>query len=67
LIETVDEKEWDILRKGLKDSYENLLRVIADTETWNYQNIGESIAVVAHTAYHLGSIRQAMKSLGETA
>ncbi len=29
LIETVNEEEWNFLKTGMKNSYENLLRTIA--------------------------------------
>lgn len=61
LIETVNEEEWDILRQGMRKSYENVLRCIAEIEVWNQDNISDAIAIIAHTAYHLGAIRQIMK------
>lgn len=62
LIETVSDEEWDMLRAGMRKSYENALRCFAEIETWNEDNTGEAIAIVAHTAYHLGAIRQIMKA-----
>lgn len=61
LIETVNETEWDALRDSVKKSYENVLRTFAEIEIWNQDNIGDSIAIIAHTAYHLGAIRQLAK------
>jgi hypothetical protein len=63
LIETVDENEWDILRAGMRSSYEGVLKCFAEIETWNQDNIGDAIAIIAHTAYHLGAIRQIAKSI----
>ncbi len=63
LIETVDENEWNILREGLRKSYENVLRCIASVESWNQDNIGDLVAIIAHTAYHFGAIRQIKKGL----
>jgi hypothetical protein len=62
LIETVNETEWNYLRDAVRKSYENALRTFAEIEDWNQDTIGEAIAIVAHTAYHLGAIRQIMKS-----
>ncbi len=62
LIETVSDEEWNHLRDGVRKSYENALRCFAEIEIWNEDNTGEAIAIVAHTAYHLGAIRQIMKS-----
>jgi hypothetical protein len=63
LIETVNETEWDFLREGMRKSYEKVLRCFAEIETWNEENIGDAITIIAHTAYHLGAIRQMMKNL----
>ena len=63
LIDTVNEEEWDLLRNGLRNSYEGVLKCIAGEEKWDQDNIGEIISIIAHTAYHLGAIRQLAKSL----
>lgn len=62
LIETVSETEWSALRGGLQKSYENVLRCAAAVNIWNQNNIGEIVAIIAHTAYHLGAIRQMSKT-----
>ncbi len=62
LIETVNEAEWNSLRETVNRTYENVLRGFAAIETWDQNNIGEAIAMIAHTAYHLGAIRQIAKS-----
>ena len=63
LIETVNETEWNFLREGMRKSYEGVLRCFAEVETWKEDNIGEAIAIIAHTAYHLGAIRQIAKAV----
>ncbi len=62
LIETVSVGEWDTLRQGMRTSYESVLKCFAEVETWNQDNIGDAVAIIAHTAYHLGAIRQLSKS-----
>lgn len=62
LIETVSAEEWDLLRAGVRKSYENALHCFAEIQAWSEDNTGEAIAIVAHTAYHLGAIRQIMKA-----
>jgi hypothetical protein len=62
LIETVEAQEWEALRTTLKRSYENTLRCIAAVEVWNDPTFGMAIGIVAHTAYHLGAIRQMTKA-----
>ncbi len=63
LIEDVTEEEWNTLRGGMRSSYEGVLKCFAEIETWNQDNIGDAIAIIAHTAYHLGAIRQTAKSI----
>ena len=63
LIEEVNETEWNALRGVVRKAYENVLRCYAEVETWNQDNIGEAMAIIAHTAYHLGAMRQIMKSV----
>ena len=63
LIETVNETEWKALRDAVRGSYENVLRTFAEIETWDQDKIGESIAIIAHSAYHLGAIRQMAKAV----
>ena len=63
LIETVNETEWNALRDAVRGSYENVLRTFAEIETWSPDKIGEAIAIIAHTAYHLGAIRQMAKAV----
>lgn len=63
LIETVNEDEWKALRTAVTNSYENVLMTFAQIEIWNQDNIGDAVAIVAHTAYHLGAIRQIAKNV----
>src|SRR5215207_3548461 len=62
LIETVNDAEWEALRSTVKRSYENALRCLASVEVWTEDRTGMAIGLVAHTAYHLGAIRQLAKS-----
>lgn len=61
LIETVDEKEWAALRTTVRDSYENVLRCLVSVEEWDERSLGMAMGMVAHTAYHLGALRQIAK------
>ena len=63
LIETVNEDEWDALRQSVRRSYENTLRCIASVDEWNEERLGMMVGMIAHTAYHLGSIRQIAKKV----
>ena len=53
--------EWEALKIGLRESYHRIKALIRDTPIWpNEQHIGGAIAILVHTAYHLGEIRQAL-------
>lgn len=62
LIETVNDAEWDALRASVKNAYENMLHCIAEVKDWDARRGGMAIGIVAHTAYHLGAIRQIAKT-----
>jgi hypothetical protein len=61
LIETVNDAEWEALVGAVTKSYGNTLRCLATIEDWTEDNVGMAIGMVAHTAYHLGAIRQIAK------
>jgi hypothetical protein len=59
-VEAVTPEEWQAIKNRLKGSYQ---AVVALTKTFTWQTgdeIGGAIAVIVHTAYHLGEIRQAL-------
>jgi hypothetical protein len=63
LIETVNDAEWDALRSTVRKAYENALKCIAGNNSWDTPRAGMAIGLIAHTAYHLGAIRQLTKSV----
>ncbi len=61
---SVTPEEWESIKDALRASYDRIKALIADTPEWsNERQIGGAIAVIAHTAYHLGEIRQALCTL----
>jgi hypothetical protein len=57
----VTEEEWQDLKYKLKESYVQLKSLLQGIEDWEKNHaMGASIGIVAHTAYHLGEIRQAL-------
>lgn len=62
LIETVEDAEWDALRNSVRNSYENCLRCLAADKEWNETQVGMAMGMIAHSAYHLGAIRQIAKA-----
>ena len=62
LIETVDDDEWAALQASVRKAYENSLKCLAEDRDWSDMHIGMAIGLVAHSAYHLGAIRQMAKA-----
>jgi hypothetical protein len=53
--------EWEAIKMGLRESYGRIKALIHDAPGWpSEQEIGGAIAMIVHTAYHLGEIRQAL-------
>jgi hypothetical protein len=59
-VEKVTPEEWDALKVTLEQTYRRIDTMFHDNEVWNEDSIGGALAVVVHTAYHLGEIRQAL-------
>ena len=58
---SVTPDEWEAIKSELRASYNGILNLIRDTSEWPSETeIGGAMAVVVHTAYHLGEIRQAL-------
>lgn len=57
----VDEREWDEIRRGLRDEAHRWLTVLASPRTLTELELCGMIASIAHLAYHLGAIRQIAK------
>jgi hypothetical protein len=63
-VSAVTQEEWQAIQAELRDNYNRILKLIEETSTWSIEDeIGEAMAVVVHTAYHLGEIRQALCTL----
>jgi hypothetical protein len=62
-VEKVTPEEWDALRAQLKQSYGRLSAALHTHQVWNENAIGGALAIVVHSAYHLGEIRQALCTL----
>lgn len=60
-VTAVSSDEWEAIKAELRESHQRILKLIEDTTEWpSDREIGGAIALIAHTAYHLGEIRQAM-------
>lgn len=57
----VTPEEWDAIKASLRESYNQIKTLIADTPEWpSPRHIGGAMGIIVHTAYHLGEIRQAL-------
>lgn len=58
----VDEGEWNGLRERLRTEAAAVEALARDDATWaRADSLGGFMAVVVHTAYHLGAVRQALR------
>jgi hypothetical protein len=60
-VEAVTPEEWTAINDQLKGTYQRVLSLLRGFESWEEEGrIGGALAIVVHTAYHLGEIRQAL-------
>ena len=66
-VSSVTSGEWDEIRDRLKVTYQRINELLQGIENWEANEaIGGSMAIVVHTAYHLGEIRQALCTVGRS-
>jgi hypothetical protein len=57
----VSPEQWKALVAELKQAYAKIRQFLEDPTTWEREDaFGGSIAIVVHTAWHLGAVRQAL-------
>lgn len=62
LVKTVDEAQWNLLKENVQRNYEKVAEMFQTIAVWDDEKVGGAMAIVVHTAYHLGAMRQIMKS-----
>ena len=63
-VEAVTADEWTALKQQLKQTYRRISTMMHAIADWNDDDrVGGAIAIIVHTAYHLGEIRQALCTL----
>jgi len=63
-VEKISPEEWETLKNKLRQTFTRLDKLFHEAENWNDEDtIGAALAIVVHTAYHLGEIRQALCTL----
>ena len=64
MVEKVTPDEWEGLNGNLKQTYLRINQELHKLDAWDEEEkIGGAMAIVVHTAYHLGEIRQALCTL----
>jgi hypothetical protein len=61
---TVTADQWRTLRDNLRQQAETWRKVVATRTTWDDMSAAGALSSAAHTAYHLGAIRQILAALG---
>jgi hypothetical protein len=59
----VNPEEWMALKDTLKQTHKRILKSLHGLNWSREHSIGGALAILAHTAYHLGEIRQALCAL----
>ncbi len=63
-VSVVTPEEWAALNQDLQTTYHRVKEMLQNIDDWNTEApIGGALAIVVHTAYHLGEIRQALCTL----
>ena len=57
-VATVTDAEWAAVRARLRDEYQKLLVAVETHAAWDEDALGTAMGAIAHTAYHLGAVRQ---------
>jgi len=60
---TVTDEQWRSLRDGLRREAETWRKVVAERTDWDDVAAAAALSTAAHTAYHLGAIRQILAGL----
>jgi hypothetical protein len=60
---TVSEEQWQTLKGGLADEAEKWRKHVASRTNWDDLAAAAALSTAAHTAYHLGAIRQILAAL----
>ncbi len=58
VLKTVTELEWNDLKQTLSKTCQTVLELVKARETWDDESITDAMVGLAHTAYHIGAIRQ---------
>lgn len=67
-VHEVTPEEWEGQKRRLRESYQRVSATMKNYERWQGEyGISGALAVLVHTAYHLGGIRQALCGIKSSA
>ena len=61
-VATVNDAAWAAVRARLRDEYQKLLVAVETHAAWDEEALGTAMGAIAHTAYHLGAVRQRLSA-----
>jgi hypothetical protein len=59
----VTPEEWDAIQARLRESHQRVRGLLTNPLPYQHGGFGDILAILVHTAYHLGEIRQALCTL----
>lgn len=62
-VSAVSPEEWTAIKDNLKQTYKRVLKSLHGLNWSKDRSIGGALAILVHTSYHLGEIRQALCTL----
>jgi hypothetical protein len=62
----VNDAQWQTLRASLRREAEIWRKAVADRTQWDAMSAAGALSSAAHTAYHLGAIRQILAATGSS-
>ena len=66
-VREVTPEQWEDIKRRLHDSHISVLATIDSFDKWDGPyDVGGVMSIIAHTAYHLGGIRQALAAIRAT-
>ena len=65
-LKTVSAVVWDDLKRDLRKAYSTINQYLTALNSWGEDEFSLAMAIVAHTGYHLGAIRQLRLAVHQT-
>ena len=67
LVQAVTPAQWNDLKAQLRGAYTTITEHLQSVGAWGDDEVGDAMAILVHTAYHLGAIRQLAGTLARPA